>query len=81
MMIRYLVCPFALTAVLLFTVHGAGQATAGEPPAVIFDTDMGSDCDDAGALAILNALADAGEVRILGVVFSSGRNPIRGRHV
>ncbi|MBN2294732.1 MAG: hypothetical protein JXM70_20050 [Pirellulales bacterium] len=45
-----------------------------EPPAVIFDTDMGSDCDDAGAMAVLHALADAGEVRILGVIFSSGRN-------
>ncbi len=43
-------------------------------PAVIFDTDMGSDCDDAGALAVLHALADAGELRILGVVFSSGKN-------
>ena len=57
-----------------------GGAIAGEPsaarttPAVIFDTDMGSDCDDAGALAVLHALADAGEVRILGVIFSSGRN-------
>jgi hypothetical protein len=35
---------------------------------------MGSDCDDAGALAVLHALADAGEVRILGVIFSSGKN-------
>ena len=35
---------------------------------------MGSDCDDAGALAVLHALADAGEVQILGVIFSSGRN-------
>jgi len=41
---------------------------------VIFDTDIGSDCDDAGALAVLHALADAGEVEILGVIFSSGRN-------
>ena len=29
-----------------------------ETPAVIFDTDIGSDCDDAGALAVLHALAD-----------------------
>lgn len=43
-------------------------------PTVIFDTDIGSDCDDAGALAVLHALADAGEVRILGVIFSSGKN-------
>jgi hypothetical protein len=35
---------------------------------------MGSDCDDAGALAVLHALADAGELKILGVVFSSGKN-------
>lgn len=51
------------------------SATAyASPPAVIFDTDMGSDCDDAGALAVLHALADAGELRILGVIFSSGKN-------
>lgn len=55
----------------------AAESSASEPskpPAVIFDTDMGSDCDDAGALAVLHALADAGEVRILGVIFSSGKN-------
>ena len=49
---------------------------AAEPntPTVIFDTDIGSDCDDAGALAVLHALADAGELHILGVIFSSGKN-------
>lgn len=55
---------------MLDVVHGAEP----KPPAVIFDTDIGSDCDDAGALAVLHALADAGELRILGVVFSSGKN-------
>jgi inosine-uridine nucleoside N-ribohydrolase len=44
-------------------------------PTIIFDTDIGSDCDDAGALAILNKLADKGEANLLGVMFSSGRNP------
>jgi len=43
-------------------------------PHVIFDTDMGSDCDDAGALAVLHKLADKGEVKILGVMFSSCKN-------
>jgi inosine-uridine nucleoside N-ribohydrolase len=43
-------------------------------PRVIFDTDIGSDCDDAGALAILNLLANKGEVQLLGVIFSSGKN-------
>ena len=41
---------------------------AAEPTPVIFDTDMANDCDDAGALAVLNALADKGEARILAVV-------------
>jgi hypothetical protein len=43
-------------------------------PVVIFDTDMGSDVDDAGALAVLHRLADLGEVEIAGVIFSSGKN-------
>lgn len=64
---------------LTFSMEGAPAAESSSsepsrPPAVIFDTDMGSDCDDAGALAVLHALADAGDVRILGVIFSSGKN-------
>lgn len=34
---------------------------------VMFDTDMGSDCDDAGALALLHELATLGECEILSV--------------
>jgi hypothetical protein len=49
----------------------AFSALAAEPVPVIFDTDMDSDCDDAGALAMLHALADAGEVRILATVCSA----------
>jgi hypothetical protein len=49
------------------------SSTAPRIPTVIFDTDIGSDCDDAGAMAVLHALADAGELRILGVIYSSGR--------
>lgn len=35
---------------------------------VILDTDIGPDCDDAGALRLLNVFADMGLCRILGVV-------------
>jgi len=35
---------------------------------IIFDTDMRGDCDDAGALAVLNALSDLGEAEILAAV-------------
>ena len=35
-----------------------------KPVAVIFDTDMGPDYDDAEAVALLPALADSGDARI-----------------
>ena len=38
---------------------------------VLFDTDMDTDCDDAGALAMLHAFADRGEVEILATTVSS----------
>ena len=43
-------------------------AASAEPVKVIFDTDMLTDYDDAGALACLHALADAGECEILATV-------------
>lgn len=49
-----------------FAAHGAQPV-----PKIIFDTDMDSDCDDVGALAILHALADNGECEILATVVSS----------
>ena len=39
--------------------------------AVIFDTDLDSDVDDVGALAVLHALANNGEAKILGVIVTS----------
>jgi len=41
---------------------------------IIFDTDIGTDVDDAGALAILHALADQGETQILATI-SANKNP------
>ena len=43
-------------------------AQTSSPVKVIFDTDMSGDCDDVGALAILNQFADAGEAEILACV-------------
>ncbi|MBO5939620.1 MAG: nucleoside hydrolase [Kiritimatiellae bacterium] len=61
--------------ILLFAAGFGALAVAGgpmpvkkEPVKVIFDTDMYTDFDDAGALACLHALADAGECEILAVV-------------
>lgn len=39
-----------------------------DPVRIILDTDLGIDVDDAGALAVLHALADKGEARILATV-------------
>ncbi|MDE0400654.1 MAG: nucleoside hydrolase [Candidatus Poribacteria bacterium] len=51
------------------------------PKKMIYETDICSDVDDVGALAVLNALADGGEVEILAVSFNevhpSGANAIR----
>lgn len=40
-------------------------------PLIILDTDIGPDVDDAGAVAVLHALADAGECTILGMMVSA----------
>ncbi|QDU61643.1 Inosine-uridine preferring nucleoside hydrolase [Planctomycetes bacterium Pan216] len=61
---------FLLAVTLLST---APLANSAEPISVIVDTDMDSDCDDAGALAMLHALADKGEVRLLAT-------PVSARH-
>jgi len=47
------------------------QQQLSEPVWVIFDTDMGPDYDDAGALAMLHAFADQGEAEILATLSSN----------
>lgn len=49
-------------------------APTNTPERVILDTDLGSDCDDAGAMAVLHALADRGEAEILACIYSSEKN-------
>lgn len=48
-----------------------------EPKKIIFDTDLGGDCDDVGAAAVLCNLAKAGEARILAATYCIG-NPFGG---
>ncbi|MBX7208765.1 MAG: nucleoside hydrolase [Verrucomicrobiaceae bacterium] len=62
--------PAFLTLVLL----AASPSHAADVPRIFFDTDMATDCDDAGALAVLHMLADQGECEILATV-SSSLNP------
>lgn len=56
----------------------AGQAQSGKPMAVIFDTDMGPDYDDVGAITLLHAFADSGKARILATVASTRYEGVAG---
>jgi inosine-uridine nucleoside N-ribohydrolase len=47
------------------------RAAAATPVTVLLDVDLAEDVDDAGALGVLNALANRGEAKILGVLVSS----------
>ena len=40
-------------------------------PGIIFDTDLGPDYDDAGAMAVLHAMADSGKAEILATLSSN----------
>lgn len=46
-------------------------APPSSPVRLILDTDIGTDCDDAGALAVLHALEQQGEAKLLGVVVNN----------
>ena len=59
---------FVLFVAGLAVLVKAGENPKTEPVKVIFDTDMYTDFDDAGALACLHALADAGECEILATI-------------
>ena len=52
--------------IILATIFIGQTAFAAVP--LIFDTDLGPDYDDVGALTLLHALADSGEVRLLATV-------------
>lgn len=45
---------------------------------VIFDTDMGPDYDDAGAIAILHAYSDSGQAKILATIASTNYPGVAG---
>lgn len=59
--LRFLACVSIITS---------SAAPAAEPIRILFDTDMTTDCDDAGAMAVLHTLADRGECEILATVTS-----------
>ncbi|GAB3029894.1 nucleoside hydrolase [Spirosoma pulveris] len=63
---------FASVLLALTAGSSYGQsAPKSQPVSVIFDTDMGPDYDDVGAITMLHAYADAGQARILATIAST----------
>lgn len=64
---------FSISVLLALTIGSAAgqsaQKTAAIP--VIFDTDMGPDYDDVGAITLLHAFADEGQAKILATIAST----------
>jgi inosine-uridine nucleoside N-ribohydrolase len=60
---------------LLLSFYCSAQTSKVKPVSLILDTDIGPDYDDVGALAVLHALADRGEVKPLAVI-ASNQNPL-----
>ncbi|MEP6682072.1 MAG: nucleoside hydrolase, partial [Parafilimonas sp.] len=54
----------------LCLLFSASVATA-QPTSVIFDSDMGPDYDDVGAITLLHAFADEGKINILATIAST----------
>ena len=54
------------------------QSAAPRPVLVIFDTDMGPDYDDVGAITLLHAFADSGRATILATIASTNYANVSG---
>ncbi len=74
--------PLRFATLLLFVYtactsigYGQTRSAVNAPKAVIFDTDIGPDYDDVGAITLLHALADSGQVNILATI-ASNQHPL-----
>ena len=60
----------AITLIMIPINSIAEDTEKMHPKKIIFETDMSTDVDDVGALAVLHALADSGEAEILAISFN-----------
>ena len=58
-------------SLMFFSCSNQSSEKNTKPVKIIFDTDLGPDYDDVGALAFLHAMADSGKVDILATVSSN----------
>ena len=73
---KHLSTLFILILLISWSCSNQTKAPAGKPVKIIFDTDLGPDYDDVGALAFLHAMADSGKVDILATVSSNKHNMV-----
>jgi len=64
-------CKSVLFILLLMQIIPLSAQKKSKPIPVIFDSDMGPDYDDVGAIALLHAFADSGYAKILATVAST----------
>lgn len=62
---------FIAVTALISSFAGCKPDVGTKPVAIIFDSDIGPDYDDVGAITILHAMAQKGEARILATVASN----------
>ena len=62
---------YRLLLCLCLAISASSQAQKIKPFPVIFDSDMGPDYDDVGAITMLHAFADSGYIKILATVAST----------
>lgn len=70
-MIKKLVCVIAISCVISACSQPQKKQTEEKPVNVIFDTDMGPDYDDVGAITLLHYYAHTGKANILATIAST----------
>ncbi|MEI8226237.1 MAG: nucleoside hydrolase [Bacteroidota bacterium] len=68
---KYFISLFLIAIFLFWGCTNHTSKNRDKPVKIIFDTDLGPDYDDVGALAFLHAMADSGKVEILATVSSN----------
>ncbi|HEY4154181.1 MAG TPA: nucleoside hydrolase [Puia sp.] len=70
MKIKIYIITYFLFGLCVFQ-NAQGQQQAAYPAGIIFDSDMGPDYDDVGAITLLHAFADEGKIKILATMAST----------
>jgi hypothetical protein len=70
--------PKLLLSYLLFFFVSVASGQQKKARSIIFDSDMGPDYDDVGAIAMLHALADSGQAKILATIASTKYDGVAG---